>query len=308
MRIFLYLLPVVFICSCSSSEKHKPFTEAVSPLYEAARKPFYHGVASGDPLPDRVVIWTRVTPDDSLSRIVVKWEISESPDFSTLIQHDTLSTTPLKDYTVKVDVTGLQPGTFYYYRFHALNATSPAGRTKTAPVSMPDSLKFAVVSCSNWEWGYFNAYARIAEKELDAVIHLGDYIYEYGTGRYGDTTIGRINIPRHEIVNLKDYRTRHSLYRLDEGLRAMSAAHPLIAIWDDHEVANNSYTEGAENHQPEKEGDYATRKNAARQAYYEWLPIREGETHYRSFSFGELAHLIMLDERLEGREAPPATP
>ncbi|GIV37120.1 MAG: alkaline phosphatase [Cyclobacteriaceae bacterium] len=309
MRYFALLLPVFILCCSSEKEPaKKTFTEPVSHLYDSNLKPFYHGVASGDPLPDRVIIWTRVTPDDSLDRIAVKWEISDNPGFNTLVKWDTTSTTPLKDYTVKVDVSGLQPGTFYYYRFHALNTTSLAGRTKTAPASVADSLKFAVVSCSNWEWGYFNAYARIAEKELDAVIHLGDYIYEYGVGRYGDTTIGRINIPRHEIVSLKDYRTRHSLYRLDEGLRAMSAVHPLIAIWDDHEVANNSYTEGAENHQPEKEGDYATRKNAARQAYYEWLPIREGKTHYRSFSFGELAHLIMLDERLEGREAPPATP
>ncbi len=305
---FLIGLSLLFACSSKKEQPRKPFAEPVSHLYDSSLKPFYHGVASGDPLPDRVIIWTRVTPDDSSARIAVKWEVSEKPDFSLLVKSDTFSTTPARDYTIKVDVEGLQPGTQYYYRFHALNRTSPTGRTKTSPTGKADSLKFAVVSCSNWEWGYFNAYARIAEKELDAVIHLGDYIYEYGVGKYGDTTIGRINIPPYEIVSLQDYRTRHSLYRLDEGLRAMSAAHPLIAIWDDHEVANNSYSEGAENHQPDKEGDYMARKKAARQAYYEWLPIRDGETHYRSFPFGELAHLIMLDERLEGRDAPPATP
>lgn len=309
MRLaIIFLLCILFSCSNQKEQPRKPLNEAVSGLYDSALKPFYHGVASGDPLPDRVIIWTRVTPEDSLSRIAVKWEVSEKPDFSSVLQSDTLSTTPARDYTVKVDVQGLQPATIYYYRFHALNRTSPTGRTKTTPTGRADSLKFAVVSCSNWEWGYFNAYARIAEKELDAVIHLGDYIYEYGVGRYGDTTIGRINIPPHEIITLQDYRTRHSQYRLDEGLRAMSAAHPLIAIWDDHEVANNSYKAGAENHQPDKEGDYYTRKEAARKAYYEWLPIREGATHYRAFPFGELAHLIMLDERLEGRDAPPATP
>lgn len=306
--IFVIGLSLLVACSSRKEQPRKPLTEAVSHLYDSALKPFYHGVASGDPLPDRVIIWTRVTPEDSAARIPVRWEVADTPDFSQLVQSDTLSTTPSRDYTVKVDVQGLRAGTVYYYRFHALNRTSPTGRTKTTPTGKADSLKFAVVSCSNWEWGYFNAYARIAEKELDAVIHLGDYIYEYGVGRYGDTTIGRINIPPHEIVTLQDYRTRHSLYRMDEGLRAMSSAHPLIAIWDDHEVANNSYKEGAENHQPDKEGDFFARRDAARQAYYEWLPIRDGETHYRSFPFGGLAHLIMLDERLEGREAPPATP
>jgi alkaline phosphatase D len=166
-----------------------------------------------------------------------------------------------------------------------------------------DSLRFAIVSCSNWEFGYFNPYSIIADKEVDAVIHLGDYIYEYATGVYGDTTIGRKNLPTHEIVSLSDYRTRYSQYHLDEGLRKLRMRHPLITIWDDHEVANNVYTEGAQNHQPE-EGDFNARKAAARQAYYEWLPIRESDKLYRSFSFGKLADLIMLDERLEGRTAP----
>jgi alkaline phosphatase D len=138
---------------------------------------------------------------------------------------------------------------------------------------------------------------------VDAVIHLGDYIYEYATGVYGDTTIGRKNLPAHEIVSLNDYRTRYSQYHLDEGLRKLRMRHPLITIWDDHEVANNVYTEGAQNHQPE-EGDFNARKAAARQAYYEWMPIRESDKLYRSFSFGKLADLIMLDERLEGRTAP----
>jgi alkaline phosphatase D len=138
---------------------------------------------------------------------------------------------------------------------------------------------------------------------VDVVVHLGDFIYEFATGQYGDTTIGRINIPKHEIVSLKDYRLRYSQYRLDKGLHDISVKHPMIAIWDDHEIADNSYTEGAKNHQL-NEGEYAKRKAAARQAYYEWIPIRESENHYRSFSFGNLADLIMLDERLAGREKP----
>ena len=309
MRSFIFLCLIILTFGCSpKKETYPPFQEAVTALYEQSLAPFYHGVASGDPLADRIIIWTRVTPPDSVPSVLVSWEISTDKEFSSVLQSDTVHTTPARDYTVKVDVTGLTPDTYYYYRFVALNTTSPVGRSKTTPTGSRDSLKFAVVSCSNWEWGYFNAYARIAEKNVDAVLHLGDYIYEYGVGRYGDTTIGRYNIPPYEIISLRDYRTRHSLYRLDEGLRTMSAAHPLIAIWDDHEVANNTFKSGAQNHQPDKEGDFFARRDAARKAYYEWLPIRESDKHYRSFSFGRLAQLIMLDERLEGRDEPPATP
>ncbi len=296
----LCLIIILSACSKSKDKSYPPLHEPVSVLFDSSLKPFYHGVASGDPLHDRVIIWTRVTPDDSLPSITVNWEMSANQNFSSIQAKGTVTTGPAQDYTVKVDVPGLSPGQFYYYRFSALEAVSPTGRTKTAPVNMTDSLTFAVVSCSNWEFGYFNPYARIAEKEVDAVLHLGDYIYEYGTGRYGDTTIGRINIPPYEIISLQDYRTRHSQYRLDEGMRKISQQHPFIAIWDDHEVANDTYAYGAQNHQPE-EGDFHVRKKVATQAYYEWLPIREGQKHYRSFSYGALADLIMLDERLEGR-------
>lgn len=304
------LLPTAFalLTSCTSNKKEtleNKFIDPVATLYDSALKPFYHGVASGDPLADRVILWTRVTPEEALTSIPVKWEVAEDSGFSSIYKSDTLSTNPARDYTVKVDVDGLQPGKTYYYRFSALGKTSITGRTKTTPADAKDSLKLAIVSCSNWEWGYFSPYDKIADRaDVDAIIHLGDYIYEYGTGRYGDTTIGRINIPPHEIVSLADYRARHSQYRTDKGLRHASQQHLMIAIWDDHEVANNSYTTGAQNHQPDKEGDYALRKAAARQAYYEWLPIREGNKHYRSFSFGNLADLIMLDERLEGRTKP----
>ena len=302
MRLIAYLFIAAFLLSCSQKdEKSYPLlTEPVSILFDEALKPFYHGVASGDPLHDRVIIWTRITPGDSLPSIDVEWQISESDDFTIPIQTGTVTTSPDKDYTVKVDVKDLSPNKFYFYRFSALGGTSLTGRTKTTPVEMTDSLRFAVVSCSNWEFGYFNAYARIAEKELDAVLHLGDYIYEYGTGKYGDTTIGRYNLPAHEILSLQDYRTRHSQYRLDEGLRKISMKHPFIAIWDDHEVANDTYAGGAQNHQTE-EGDFNARKKVAKQAYYEWLPIRDGGKHYRYISYGKLADLIMLDERLEGR-------
>ncbi len=289
--------------ACNAPVKEKVYLEAVASLFDQKLKPFYHGVASGDPLQDKVILWTRVTPEDSSSVVKVKWEISKASDFSSIIKSDSVTTTTARDFTVKVDVSGLEPGAKYFYRFKALGKTSETGETKTL-LQNPDSLKLAVVSCANWEWGFFNPYEKISQRhDVDAVIHLGDFIYEYGTGKYGDTTIGRINIPKHELISLKDYRLRYSQYRLDKGLHDVSTKHPMIAIWDDHEIANNSYVSGAQNHQS-NEGDYEKRKASARKAYYEWIPIRESDHHYRSFTFGKLADLIMLDERLAGRQKP----
>lgn len=297
-------LILLFSCTRQSEKIPDLYVDPVASLYDQSLKPFYHGVASGDPLPDRIILWTRVTPEKMNTTIPVKWEIAEDINFSSVYKSDTLSTNAQRDYTVKVDADGLLPDHVYYYRFSALGKSSIVGRTKTTPIDSKNNLQFAVVSCSNWEWGYFNAYAKIADRPiLDAVIHLGDYIYEHGVGTYGDTTIGRFNIPDHEIITLQDYRTRYSQYRTDIGLRRAHQQQPFITIWDDHEVANNSYSEGAQNHQPE-EGDYAQRKNAARQAYYEWLPIRENKLLYRSVSFGPLADLFMMDERLAGRTKP----
>lgn len=278
--------------------------DGIAQYYDNSLKPFYHGVASGDPLTDKVIIWTRVTPEDSLKTIEVEWEISTDEQFNNIVNSGKVSTSPVDDYTVKIDADKLLPDTQYFYRFKALEAVSSVGRTNTAPEAMVDSLKFAVISCSNYEWGYFNAYKKLAERnDIDAVLHLGDYIYEYGAGDYGDTTLNRSHIPGHEIVSLEDYRLRYSQYRLDPDLRAAHQNHPFITIWDDHEIANNSYTEGAQNHQPD-EGPYAERREAARKAYYEWLPVRPSSHLYRNFKYGELAELIMLDERLEARTAP----
>lgn len=300
MRLVSLLL-LIGLFACNNEPNYPPLVENTAELRDDLLAPFFHGVASGDPLPSGVVLWTRVTPDTQLPEVEVGWEIAKDDAFQEVALSGKVTTGPDKDYTVKVDISeGLEAGTQYYYRFRALDGTSMTGKTMTAP-QLAESLRFAVVSCSNYEFGYFNAYARIAEeKNLSAVIHLGDYIYEYGPGRYGDTTIGRINIPAHEIISLQDYRDRYAQYRLDPDLRAVHASHPFINIWDDHEITNNSYKEGAENHQPD-EGDYETRKAIARQVYYEWLPIRDGDAHYRSFSFGDLADLIMLDERLAGR-------
>ncbi|MBX2814397.1 MAG: alkaline phosphatase D family protein [Saprospiraceae bacterium] len=263
---------------------------------------FLHGVASGDPMHDRVIIWTRVTPLQD-GPFDVEWEMATDRSFRYVVAKGSTVTSSQQDYTVKVDAAGLQPGTSYAYRFKAKGKTSPVGHTKTLPKTA-NQAKFAVVSCSNFEAGYFNAFARIADrKDIDAVLHLGDYIYEYGIGTYGDTTLGRLHVPSGEILTLEDYRTRYSLYRLDKDFQNVHGQHPFIVIWDDHEITNNAYRDGAQNHQSD-EGDYQSRKRAARQAYYEWMPIRESNTLYRSFAYGDLVNLIMLDERYIGRTAP----
>lgn len=302
---FLFcVLPMFWSCNSTGTDETSSISnDGTSKYWNPSLKPFYHNVASGDPLFDRVIIWTRVTPAEA-GPVEVNWEVATDPQMRDVVREGKMTTSAERDYTVKVDVLALEPDTRYYYQFSALGADSPVGRTKTAPANGSDSVRFAVVSCSNFEAGYFNAFDRIAALEdLDAVLHLGDYIYEYEPGRYGDTTLGRFHLPPKEIVELQDYRTRYSQYRLDEDFQKVHQMHPFVTIWDDHEITNNSYETGAQNHQPDEEGDYQTRKQAARQAYYEWLPVREnGTSHlYRHLDFGNLVDLIMLDERLAGR-------
>ncbi|MEV0966500.1 alkaline phosphatase D family protein, partial [Streptomyces sp. NPDC049910] len=261
-------------------------THAASPASAREQAPaFVHGVASGDPLPDGVLLWTRVTPSpDALPgsgkgpATEVGWEIAEDREFTRVVAGGLTTTTAVTDHTVKVDVRGLRPAATYYFRFLTGTAVSPVGRTRTAPAAdaAAPGLRFGVVSCSNWESGYFAAYRHLAARaDLDAVLHLGDYIYEYGTGHLPDDEyVVRRHEPAHEITTLSDYRTRHGMYKTDTDLQAMHAAHPLIAIWDDHEIANNSWSGGAQNHTPGTEGDYAARAAAAKQAYFEWMPVR----------------------------------
>ncbi|MFW5920912.1 MAG: alkaline phosphatase D family protein [Polyangiales bacterium] len=261
---------------------------------------FRHGVASGDPLSDAVILWTRVTPP-SEGTVDVEWEIAEDPFFEQSAGGGTVTTDASRDYTVKVDATGLRPGRPYYYRFRAMGGSSLVGRTRTAPTST-ERFRFAMCSCSRFEDGFYHAYRRIAERnDLDAVVHLGDYIYEYGGGGTAERPVE----PAHEILTLEDYRTRYATYRRDRDLQAAHQLHPWIVVWDEHETANNSYIDGAENHNA-GEGDYAERKANAYQAYVEWLPIREQEPDklWRTFRFGELAELIMLDTRRWGRDGP----
>ncbi len=312
MRLFLSAFVLLFI-ACKSTEvtKNLPkspvlgeaLVENTSHLQDQNLRPFYHGVASGDPYQQSVVLWTRVTPDTLVERIRVRWEVAADSLFDDLAAAGTVTTDPARDYTVKVIAPDLQAGTSYYYRFMALGSESPIGTTKTLP-SRASQVNMAVVSCSNIEFGYFNVYAAIAKDDVDAVIHLGDYIYEYGPDVYGDSTFFRKNIPDHEIISLQDYRDRYSQYRLDKDLQAVHGRHPFINIWDDHEITNNAYVTGAQNHQ-EDEGDYQVRKAVAKKVFYEWLPVREGRTHYRKFQFGNLAELFMLDERLAGRTVQP---
>ncbi len=263
---------------------------------------FVHGVASGDPLPDAVILWTRVTPDVE-GAVEVAWSVATDPEMRDEVASGTFTTGPERDYTVKVDATGLSPATTYYYRFGALGGRSLVGRTRSAPVGEVSRARFGIVSCASYGHGWFHVYRHLASEDLDAVLHLGDYIYEYGTDEYGKE---RAYEPGHEIVTLADYRTRYAQYRRDRDLQAIHQQHPFVCIWDDHESTNDSHREGAENHQP-GEGAWAERKAAAYQAYMEWLPVREQEVGkiWRAFAWGQLARLFMLDTRLWGRDAPP---
>ena len=271
---------------------------------------FRHGVASGDPETTSVVIWTRVSTGSPI--VDVTWAIYEDPEGNSLIANGSHQTSADSDYTVKVIADGLQPGQTYYYRFEAEGEVSRTGRTRTLPVGALDSLGIALVSCSNYPFGYFNAYDAIAhDPAIDIVLHTGDYIYEYGGpdgwGQETGAVIGRPHNPPHEIITLADYRQRHAQYKQDAGSRAMHAMHPLICCWDDHESANNPWTGGAQNHQPETEGSWKDRRAASIQAYYEWMPIREpkaGRTRaqfWRSYMFGDLATLLTLETRHTAR-------
>ncbi len=273
---------------------------------------FDHGVASGDPLNDRVIIWTRVTPQEGTTGSVpVSWEMAWDPDLQWIARSGDIVVDGETDYTVKLDVDGLAPGTQYYYRFRVGDQLSPVGRTKTLPADDAQSLKMAVLSCSNYPAGFFNTYRAMADiEDLDLAIHLGDYIYEYGADGYGTDVgnrIGRFNVPSHEIITLNDYRQRYALYRTDPDLQALHAHVPMIAIWDDHETANNSWVGGAQNHAEDgSEGDWDERKAAFTRAYHEWLPIRTPSPDLaaiqRSFQAGSLASIIMVEARLIGRD------
>ncbi|WP_151549478.1 MULTISPECIES: alkaline phosphatase D family protein [Corynebacterium] len=272
---------------------------------------FQHSVASGDPLPHAVIIWTRLTPTAEAlpgsglgPAVEVFWEVATDETFRHIVSTGVAHTSAERDHTISVDVTGLQPATEYYYRFAYREAHSPIGRTRTAPAAgAMDPVRFAVCSCANYEAGYFRGYRHIAERDdLEFVLHLGDYTYEYETGGYTgafDTVVRRVQPPR-RTTSLQDFRIRQGHYKKDPDLAALHARLPMICIWDDHEFSDNAYKDGQGGGAPEFGEDYQLLRRNGMQAYYEWMPVRtqEGrETIYRSFSYGSLFDLIVPDLR-----------
>lgn len=297
------------IAACSSSLNIPPLG-----LSDAQKTAFQFGVASGDPTSEQLIIWTRLTTTAS-EKATLQWQISSTllgsgePDFSDA-KGGTVVTSAERDWCCKVDVGGLEPGTDYFYRFSYAGEQSAIGHGKTLP-KRSDSVRLGLVSCSNYGFGFFNAYRHLAQQNLDAVYHAGDYLYEYHAGGYdakNAAEMGRTVYPENELLSLSDYRARHAQYKSDPDLQAVHQAHSFICSWDDHETANDSYRDGAENHSLD-EGNWEARKAAALQAYFEWMPVREPEAalseNYRSFQFADLVTLMVMETRLSGRDASP---
>ena len=269
---------------------------------------FRHGVASADPLPDAVLLWTRCTTGAG-EPVAVDWWLSPTPDPSDAVASGTADASPERDFTVHLDVVGLEPATTYWYGFGLGATTSPVGRTRTAPA--PDRpvehLRVGLTSCANWPCGFFNAYANLAARDLDLIVHVGDYIYENDRVS-GSRRAVRAHRPRGVCVTLDDYRTRHAQYRADPDLQALHARHPVVAAWDDHEIAGGAWRDGAHAHR-RRHGSWVDRRAAAVQAYFEWIPVRRRapESASRSVGLGPLAQLVMLETRLSGRERPPGS-
>jgi len=280
---------------------------------DSATFDFLHGVASGDPLTDRVILWTRVTPRTPVTEALhtVYWQIATDAAMQMLVAQGSASTSETRDYTVKVDAAGLLPGHVYYYQFAVDGVRSPVGRTKTLPRADVRQVRLAVFSCSNYPAGFFNVYADAAKQnDIDVALHIGDYIYEYESTGYAcghAEALGRLSEPRELLLQLDDYRRRYAQYRSDPDLQAVHAALPFITVWDDHEFADDTWRDGAVAHQVRQHGPFSLRKQAAMTAYHEWLPIRtpdpaSPEKIYRSFDFGSVLSLHMLDTRVVGRD------
>ncbi|HHG3244716.1 TPA: alkaline phosphatase [Vibrio parahaemolyticus] len=279
---------------------------------ESVAVSFEHGVASGDPTQTQVIIWTRVTT--TASYVDVSWQVASDMEFSNVVQSGVFTTDTGRDFTVKVDVQNLNANSQYYYRFMVGEMMSEVGQTQTLPEDGVEKASMAVVSCANYPAGYFHVYREILNQHeqspFDVVLHLGDYIYEYGAGGYASedaAALGREPSKGTECITLDDYRKRYAQYRQDADLQALHAKLPMIAVWDDHELANDTWKNGAENHQDD-EGSFIDRRAAAAAAWTEWLPVRENTFSnmliYRQFSFGNLVNLMMLDTRLVGRDKP----
>lgn len=281
----------------------------IEDLFDPNLKPFYHGVASGDPTQSSVIIWTRIHPDNEEAQ-TVNWRVATDVELQNIVQEGVVTTDESKDYTVKIDVTGLDAGMVYYFGFTSSDGVhSLTGRTRTLPAGSVDRVRFALVTGTNFNWGYFNALARIAERDdLFAILNTGDYFYEYQKGEYVQPNLeGRDAYPENKCITVDDYRGRFSQYRLDPDLRRAHQQLPMIAIWDDHESSNDAWVGGAEDHDPATDGDWETRRDNSVQVYYEWMPIRQNDPNdpkkiYRKFNFGDLLDLMMTESRLVGRD------
>lgn len=265
---------------------------------------FTHNVASGEPSQTGALLWTRFVPADKGAAALTA-EVAEDMGFTRIVARAETAAEASADHCARVRAEGLEPGRWYYYRFRtATGEESPTGRTRTLPAGRLGRFNIAVFSCSNLPFGLFNAYAHAAERQdIDLVVHLGDYIYEYARGTYpstGDAMPGRILEPANEIVTPADYHARYATYRRDRDLQALHQRFPMISIWDDHEIANDTWTGGAQNHQPDTEGPWEARSTAAKEAYWHWLPMSEDP--YKIYEIGDLATLIRLETRLTGRD------
>lgn len=267
---------------------------------------FTHNVASGEPASDSMLLWTRYVPSTEASVVRLDVEVALDPGFSKIITGGVVRTGPYRDWTAKVTVDGLKPGTVYWYRFVAPDGTkSPVGRTKTLPEGPVNRFGLAVFSCSNLPYGRFNAYAHAAARsDLDLWLHTGDYIYEYGSASIKETDLvaGRLPEPSTEILAIADYRLRYASYRADPDLQRLHQMAPMVALWDDHESANDSWEGGAQNHQTATEGDWNIRRAAAMQVYREWMPV--SDEPWKAYPIGTLATLYRTESRLLARTRP----
>lgn len=279
---------------------------------DGAMVQFNYGVASGDPLVDRVILWTHAKYDGLADAVPLTYQVATDASFATIVSTGSATASESTGYTAKADATGLTAGRDYYFRFVSGRWISPVGLTRTLPATSATSVKFAVFSCTLYSAGYFNAYDAAARSDAKYAVHLGDYIYEYGSdpAKFGNSSavaLGRVTAPANDIVSLEDYRTRYALYRTDPNLKALHAAMPWITVWDDHEFANNAWVDGAENHNSATQGAWSARKAIAARVYHEWMPIRVQDPAnllkiYRRFDFGTIFTLHMVDTRIEGRD------
>ena len=267
----------------------------------SGRPTFGHGVASGDPLPRQVVLWTRV--DGAEEDVPLRWLVARDQALAEVVQEGEAVAAAEADHTVHVDVAGLDPATTYFYAFEHAGDRSPIGRTRTARAADDQGeVRLGVVSCASFAAGPFTVYRRLATTDVDLVVHLGDYLYDVDAG---DTP--REHDPSHEPVTLVDYRNRHAQQRSDPDLQLLHAALPMAPVWDDHDVAGNAWRDGADAHDPDVHGPWDLRRAAAIRAWLEWLPVRlpdQGarERIWRALPLGGVADLLLLDTRHDGRD------